>query len=186
MNYDGELLPVFKSMLQNCGTVHDFYILHLMGCHEDFKKRYPSSFNYFKESDYNSYPENQRTERAAYDNSVRYNDYIVNSIFDLVCQHDAIVIYAPDHGIDIFESNPNVANHSNNMDPVSVKAALDIPFLIYMTPLFWERHVDFTQRALQSTNKPFNLEDIIYLMMDIMQCDFEKPIVAQKSLARKE
>ncbi len=186
VNYDGELLPVFDSMLQNCRTAHDFFILHLMGCHENFKKRYPSSFNFFKESDYSGYPQKQRAERAAYDNSIRYNDYVVNSVFDLVSQHDAIVIYAPDHGIDVFESNPNVANHSNNMDPISVKAALDIPFLIYMTHLFRERHSDFAQRALQSVNRSFNLEDVIYLMMDIMQCDFENSIVAQKSLVRRE
>lgn len=184
-NYDGELLSVFKSMLKKYKTVHDFYILHLMGCHEDFEKRYPSSFNYFKERDYKKYPESQRTKRAFYDNAVRYNDYVVNSVFNLISKRDAIVIYTPDHGLDIFESNPNVAAHSNNSNPVSVKAALDIPFLIYMTPLFRERHGDFAQRAINSTNRSFDMENIVYLMMDMMQCDFKNHTVAQKSLTRR-
>ena len=184
-NYDGELLPVFKSMLQKDNTAHNFYILHLMGCHASFDRRYPSSFNFFKENEYKSYPQNQRKVRADYDNAVRYNDYVVNSVFDIVSQRDAIVIYAPDHGLDIYESNPNVAAHGNASNPVSLKAALDIPFLIYMTPQFRERHADFAQRAQQSVNREFNMENIVYLIMDLMQCDFEKPMVAQKSLIRK-
>ena len=184
-SYDGELLPVFKSMLQRDKTAHNFYILHQMGCHVHFAARYPSSFNFFKENDYKNYPENQRILRAAYDNAVRYNDYVVNSVFDMVSQRDAIVIFAPDHGLDIYESNPNAAGHCNVSNPISVKAAHDIPFLIYMTPLFRERHGDFAQRAQQSVDREFDMEDIIYLIMDLMQCDFEKPMVAQKSLIRK-
>ena len=184
-NSDGELLPVFKSMLQKDYTAHDFYILHLMGCHELFIYRYPSSFNFFKENDYKNYPQNQRTGLATYDNAVRYNDYVVNSVFDMVSQRDAIVIYAPDHGLDIYESNPNVAAHANNSNPISVKAARDIPFLIYMTPQFREHHADFAHRAEQSLDRDFDMENIVYLIMDLMQCDFEKPMVAQKSLIRK-
>ena len=184
-NYDGELLPVLRSMLQKDSTAHDFYILHLMGCHTDFERRYPSSFDFFKEKDYKNYPENQRHGLATYDNAVRYNDYVVNSIFDIVSQRDAIVIYAPDHGLDVYESNPNVAAHGNESNPVSLKAALDIPLLIYMTPQFRERHADFAQRTQQNVEREFNMENIVYLIMDLMQCDFRQPIVAQKSLTRK-
>ena len=184
-NRDGELLPVFKSMWQKDRTAHNFYILHLMGCHEEFESRYPSSFNFFKENEYKSYPQNQRKVRATYDNAVRYNDYVVNCIFDMVSQRDAIVIYAPDHGLDIYESNPNVAAHANDLNPVSLKAARDIPFLIYMTPQFRESHAEIAQRAEQSLNREFDMENIVYLIMDLMQCDFEKPMVAQKSLIRK-
>ncbi len=183
-NYDGELLPVFKSMLQKDHSVHNLYILHLMGCHASFDRRYPSSFSFFKENDYKKFPENQRKGMVTYDNAVRYNDYVVNSVFNIVSQQDAIVIYAPDHGLDVYESN-NVAAHSNDSNPVGLKAALDIPFLIYMTPQFRERHTDFVQRASQSLDREFDMEDIIYLIMDLMQCDFEKPVVSQKSLIRK-
>ena len=183
-NYDGELLPVFKSMLQKDRTARDFYILHLMGCHASFDKRYPSSFNFFKENDYKNYPENQRNGLATYDNAVRYNDYVVNSVFDMVSQRDAVVIYAPDHGLDVYESN-NVAAHSNDANPVGLKAAHDIPFLIYMTPQFRECHAEIVQRAQQSLDRDFDMENIVYLIMDLMQCDFEKPMVAQKSLIRK-
>ena len=157
-----------------------------MGAHAGFDRRCPLSLRYFEEDDYREYPENQRSTRADYDNSVRYSDFVVDSIFSIVSQRDAIVIYGPDHGIDIFESNPDLACHSRNSDPVSVKAALDIPFLIYMTPLFRENHAEFAQRAMHSVDQTFDLENIIYLMMDIMQCDFEKPVVAKKSLARKQ
>ncbi len=182
---DGELLPVVKRMLAR-PSAKDFYVIHLMGCHVSFAMRYPSTFAYFKESDYTDYPVKQRKKRATYDNAVRYNDYIVSTLMDMVRHREAVVVYAPDHGLDVFESEPNIASHGNADNPVSSKAGHDIPFLIYTTKTYRQRHPDIVQRMKESVKRIFDMEDAPYLMMDLMQCDFASaPAVARKSLIRK-
>ncbi len=182
LSYDGKLIPVMRTMLNRTSGKSVFFV-HLMGCHQEFKSRYPESFAYFKENDYADKPQAQRATLASYDNAVRYNDYVVNAMFNLVRQRDAIVVYAPDHGLDIYESYPDYFGHAKGDNPAGIKAARDIPFLIYMTPTFRQCHADIAQRASQSGDRPFDMENFIYLLMDLMQCDFaESPLVARKSL----
>ncbi len=182
---DGELLPVVQHMLAQ-PSAKDFYVIHLMGCHQSFKMRYPAAFAHFKASDYADYPACQREKRATYDNSVRYNDYIVSTLMDMVRHREAVVVYAPDHGLDIFESDPNTAGHGNPANPVSSKAGHDIPFLIYTTETYRQRHPDIVQRMKASVDRSFDMEDAPYLMMDLMQCDFTStPAMTRKSLIRK-
>ena len=182
---DGELLPVVKTMLAH-PSGKDFYIVHLMGCHGEYEMRYPSTFDRFKESEYANRPEHQRYKFATYDNAVLYNDYIVSTIMDMVGDREAVVIYAPDHGEDVYEGNPYIAGHSNIDNPISSKAGHDIPFIIYTTEAYRQRHPDTVQRMKESVSRKFDLEDAPYLMMDFMQCDFvSQPAVKQKSLIRE-
>ena len=181
---DGELLPVFKSALAH-PSAKDFYVVHLMGCHAEFKMRYPATFARFKEYEYADHPKHQREQLSTYDNAVLYNDYIVNTLMSLVADREAVVVYAPDHGLDVFESNPNVASHGNADNPISSKAGHDIPLIIYTTKAYRQRHPYTVARMKRSTSRTFDMEDAIYLMMDLMQCDFaSKPAVSRRSLIR--
>ncbi len=182
---DGELLPVVRHMLAQ-PSAKDFYVIHLMGCHQSFKMRYPAAFAHFKASDYADCPVKQREKRATYDNSVRYNDYIVSTLMDMVHHREAVVVYAPDHGFDIFESDSNTAAHVNPANPTSSKAGHNIPFLIYTTETYRQRHPDIVKRMKASVGRTFDMEDAPYLMMDLMQCDFTSaPAVTRKSLIRE-
>ncbi len=182
---DGELLPVVRKMLAQ-PSARDFLIVHLMGCHQNYTMRYPAAYDRFKASEYADRPKHQRSTLAAYDNAVLYNDYIVSTLMDLVADREAVVVYAPDHGHDVYESNPNVACHANAANPVSSKAGHDIPLVIYTTGTYRQRHPDTVERMRHGTARPFDMEDAPYLMMDLMQCDFTAaPAVAQRSLIRK-
>ncbi len=183
---DGELLPIVRKMLAR-PSARDFLIVHLMGCHEDYTMRYPAKYDRFKENEYADRPKHQRSKLAAYDNATLYNDYIVSTLMDLVADREAVVVYAPDHGLDVYESNPDVATHANAGNPVSSKAGHDIPLVIYTTKTYRQRHPDTVERMRQSTARPFDMEDVPYLMMDLMQCDFTAaPAVARRSLIRTQ
>ncbi len=182
--YDEELFPIVKGMLEQ-PTTRDFFIVNLYGCHESFYMRYPERFAHFWPNDYSDYPEHQRSTLCTYDNAVLYNDYVVSSLFDMIGGREAIAIYTPDHGMDIYESDPTYAAHAIVGNAKSCDLSRDIPCLIYMTPLFRERHPDVAERVAKSVHKSFDMEDAIYLMMDLMHCDFkDSPAVAQKSLLR--
>lgn len=180
---DGALLPVVKDVLVQPNG-RKFVFVHLMGCHSMFDMRYPASFAKFKESDYANRPEEQRVKLSTYDNAVLYNDYVVDALMNLVADQEAVVVYSPDHGLDIFESNPTVASHGNPSNPISSKAGYDIPFLIYATKTYRQRHPDTMERMKRSINRHFDMEDAPYLMMDLMQCDFKNHDAARKSLIR--
>lgn len=181
---DGELLPAVNNALA-CPYNRKFIIVHLMGCHSMFDMRYPPSFARFKESEYINHPEEQRQKLSTYDNAVLYNDYVVDALMNIVADREAVIVYSPDHGLDVFESNPKVASHSNPSNPISSKAGYDIPFLIYATETYRQRHPDTVERMKRSVNRHFDMEDAPYLMMDLMQCDFKNHDVVRKSLIRK-
>ncbi len=181
---DGALLPVVKNVI-SLPYDRKLIIVHLMGCHNMFNMRYPASFAKFKDSDYANHPQAQREKLSTYDNAVLYNDYVVDALMNLVANREAVVMYSPDHGLDVFESNPNVASHGNPNNPISSKAGHDIPFLIYATKTYSQRHPDIMERMKRSINRHFDMEDAPYLMMDLMQCDFKNHDVTRKSLLRK-
>lgn len=184
VSFDGELLPITASMLKRCG-VKEIFVVHLMGSHGAFDRRYPDEFKYFKESDYTNRPANQRKTMAQYDNTVLYNDYVVNKILDMVSRRDAIVVYAPDHGLDVYESRADYVGHGLATNEVSRKAGTEVPFIIYMTDKFKARHANIAERVKPNLSRNFNEENIVYVMMDLMQCDFNPPTVDSKSLLRK-
>lgn len=185
MSFDGEVLPITADRLKQCAD-RQVFVVHLIGNHAAFSRRYPEEFGRFKASDYANLPENQRQRVAEYDNSVLYNDYIVSQIIQMVSRRDAIVVYAPDHGLDVYESRADYVGHGNANNKVSRRAGSEVPFIVYMTPTFRARHADIAARVRQNLARPFNEENMVYLMMDLMQCDFIPPAVAAKSLLRKD
>ena len=73
--HDGALLPIIKEAKKS-QRERNFYVVHLMGNHMDYKKRYPEEFDIAL-----PFTQKQKVALACYDNSVLYNDYVVNEIY---------------------------------------------------------------------------------------------------------
>ena len=108
-------------------------ILHLMGSHVDYSARYPQkTFRKFTPQDYNR-PEltaKQLQTLAHYDNSLLYNDSILKSVTNYYADRDAVVIYVPDHGEEIFDDEPYTSGRLHNAD-IDYRLAhneMEIPF----------------------------------------------------------
>ena len=158
---------VQKLNLQNR---HNFIIYHMMGSHFDYSKRYSDEFNHFSENDYLKYPKNQREILATYDNSLLYNDYVVNQIINIFKDVETIILYVPDHGQDMFRSSPDYHTHGKMNDPVSYAYGIEIPFMIYASPSYQEKHPDVVERIkyCQSHTKAWNSENLPYLILDLI------------------
>ena len=154
----------------NLHNQHNFIIYHMMGSHFVYSKRYTNQFNRFSKNDYIKYPENQREILATYDNSLLYNDYVVNQIIDIYKDVETIILYVPDHGQDMFRSSPDYHTHGKINDPVSYAYGVEIPFMIYASPLYQERHPDVVERIKyrQNHTKVWNSENLPYLIMDLI------------------
>lgn len=151
---------------------HHFIIYHMMGSHFDFAMRYPKEFARFTEKDYASQPETHRTTLASYDNSILYNDEVVCQIINLYRDKDAVVIYVPDHGQVMYRNPrfPDYFSHGNKKNALSYDLGVEIPFIIYASPLYQERHPAIMQRIRERQSEPvrWNSDDLPYLILDLI------------------
>jgi heptose-I-phosphate ethanolaminephosphotransferase len=159
-SYDEDLLQPFSEALRHPAT-KKLIVLHLMGNHSLYHKRYPSAWNYFTEST------NQRqTTINEYNNAVRYNDYVVNAFFDTLQQytqahpssHNA-ALYFSDHGENVYDENDAVGHDYTGQLP---KVQVEVPFL------FWSSQ---KHPILQSQNTwkqnltiPFLTDDLDHIL----------------------
>ncbi|MCM1224604.1 MAG: sulfatase-like hydrolase/transferase [Lachnospiraceae bacterium] len=106
IKHDGNLLPYIQSALKENQAEFSFDIIHLMGTHFNYDRRYPQEFAKFntKDIDYPPYATNKEKEMiATYANAVLYNDYIVHEIFKIYSQEEAIILYISDRGESLYE-----------------------------------------------------------------------------------
>ena len=171
-SYDERVLLPLKQYKNN-SEKNNFYFIHLMGSHIYFKHRYPEKYNKFKYDEYAEFPENQRYDLAAYDNSVLYNDYVVNEIIRQFEDKEAIVFYFSDHSIDIYESDSQYCGHAREYDPKSCELGANIPFMVYMSDSYKKKFPETAYRIKNSVNKKYNTEDILYTIMDVMNVKFK-------------
>lgn len=143
-------------------------IYHLMGQHGVYTKRYPSSFTHYHPSDYNELPSHQREVIASYDNATRYNDYIVSSLMKMYSDSDALVFYFPDHGQDLFETDPDKYGHGRLGNPESVKIGTQIPFMVFSDSKFRNNHPEVIELLNTKKDLPFNTTDFFYLALEAM------------------
>ena len=149
-----------------------FIVYHMIGSHFTFSRRYPHHFAHFTSKDYESEPQEHRTLLATYDNSILYNDFVVSRIIDLFKDKEAIILYVPDHGQVMFRNpnDPDYYAHGNTHDRTSYALGVQIPFIIYASPLFQQRHPETMQRIKYRQDHPKNwdTDDLPYLIMDLI------------------
>ena len=164
--YDEVLLNPLRSFAQG-DSLPALTIVNLMGQHEAFIYRYPKQWEHFKADDYQELPAHQRQLIAQYDNSTRYNDHIVASIFDLWKDQCVLAFYFPDHGLDLYETRDNYCGHALENNQRSWDAACQIPFFIYVSDSYREAFPEQVERISQSLDKPFNTRDFIYALLQL-------------------
>jgi len=151
---------------------HNFIVFHMKGSHFDYSKRYPKEFAQFTENDYPSEPQNHRGILSSYDNSILYNDYMVSRIMDLFKDTESIVIYLPDHGQVMYRNkkDPDYYAHGRKADPVDYAYGIDIPFFIYASPLYQQKHPQTMERIKNRQNNPheWNSDFLPYFFMDLI------------------
>lgn len=183
---DEELFPMIDRHFNSSSK--EFIVLHTMGCHPEYKLRYPESFGRFKPSDYTERPENQRRIIAEYDNAVLYNDHILSEIYRRFADTDAVIVYFSDHAQDLFTASPDFFGHAILDNPVSLAAVREIPLTIYLTEKYKRRHPEMTRRIADASGgeDPIYTTDIIYTLMDLMGTRFAgNSDVAERSILNR-
>ena len=161
---DGELLDVLHKLELSS---RNFIIIHLMGSHVSYDLRYPKEWSVFSEDDYSELLESQRKVVSSYDNSILYNDYVVNEVFDIFSTKETVAFYFSDHGLDIFKTSDKHFGYAVANNDESILIAKAIPFMVYFSPSAKTDFNSVYQKIDARKQGEFCTENMIKLIMEL-------------------
>ncbi len=163
-------------------SVPSLTIFHLMGQHVNYRIRCPKQKMKFFASDYDC-PQNTQKEKrniAYYDCAVWYNDSVVGAIVDRFKNDDAIIIYFPDHGDEVYgpgSLHHCGRNHTTNITKNIAQQEYEIPMWFYCTKKYANRHPDVVTAIRKAKNKPFMTDAMSHLLLGLagIKCKAYRP-----------
>ena len=174
-HYDEDLLQKLDEILPKAdasSSAHYHYryrklfvVLHSYGSHFNYQERYPRSFAYFKpDSRSEAKPENRRDLLNAYDNTIRYTDYILHGIIERLQKWEGVqtktdgvydqptsaMLYTSDHGENIFDDDRHLFLHAA---PKASDYELHVPFIIWTSDGFSKQYPDILKALGENRSK---------------------------------
>ena len=152
------------------------YVIHLWGQHYTYRERYPSEYQYFNASDYDSkrWTKEQRDIIACYDNATRYNDFVINEIIKKIENRNICMVYFSDHGEEVYELG-NFMGHGTAEHSKDLRYQIRVPFMIWISPSF--KRLDIIKKLRESIHTPIMTDDVSHFLMDIagIQTQYFRP-----------
>ena len=172
-HYDEDLLKKLDRILPKADASSSahyryrklFVVLHTYGSHFNYQERYPRSFAYFKpDSRSEAKSENRRDLLNAYDNTIRYTDYILHGIIERLQKWEGIqtktdgvygqpisaMLYTSDHGENIFDDDRHLFLHAA---PKASDYELHVPFIIWTSEGFSKQYPDILKALGENRSK---------------------------------
>ena len=164
--YDGGLLPVLHRVLADDTVSRKWIVLHLMGSHSQYDKRYPAAYAIYRDG----VDKRQRTIDA-YDNSILYNDAVVDSIFTMLALYAANhpqtrvhALYLSDHGENVYDAGETAGHDYADTIPY---ANVEIPFVLWLSVQDTLCDTSFFHRVRSRLSWPFMTDDLFHLLLDL-------------------
>ncbi len=151
---DEVLLPIARQFEAEPRTpAVDFY--HLQGSHCRYSRRCPADRLKFTPDQYTHIEEPIRNTTSLYDNTILYNDSVVNEIISTYRDDECIVIYFSDHGLDFFDID-YYHGHGRPGVEGSEEAARRIPFMVYVSDRFRAKYPEKVAYLRAISGQKFN------------------------------
>lgn len=135
--FDDEII---KNLPAPSSKEKNIIFIHLLGSHNNYVERYPRNFN--------KWNDNNKPNGNAYDNSILFNDYVLQNIYQKVSQHKNFqaMIYMSDHGENVGYGH---AAEAFTWDMVQ------IPIWFAFSKDYMTNHQNVVAALKQNANKPF-------------------------------
>jgi heptose-I-phosphate ethanolaminephosphotransferase len=156
-SFDEGLQPVLEKVLKLPGN-RKFIVLHLMGTHSSYRRRYPKKFSEFKGKMPHSLSltEDQWQSYNEYDNAVLYNDFVLKQFIETIRPFkNSKLVYLSDHGEEVYDTSL-ISGHT---EAIGTNPMFEIPFII------WQNKKIKTHYPLNSL---WSSEDFIHSLHDIL------------------
>lgn len=170
---DERIVQDFADTVKTVGK-HNLIFFHLMGQHVDPNQRYPKSWERFTGDSITWRTEKWMTKEkrqniAEYDNATLYNDYVLRLIFDLYRDKNTVVVYFGDHGDEMYDyrDGKGRVGTGEHPRPAMLKCENLIPFVIWCSDTFKQRHPDVVKRISEAVDRPFMTDNVCQLLFDL-------------------
>ena len=163
--FDDAIIPYLQKTFDDSVTKKVIFI-HLMGCHTHYKNRYPAAFDFFSKKPYTEYGEKAETIINAYDNAIRYNDYVVTEIIRRAGKINGSVslIYFSDHGEEVYDYRDFYGHADASLS--KSKFMVDIPFILWVNNEFINTNELLLNRI--KTSDAYTLKNFTYGLLDFL------------------
>lgn len=137
-----------------------FVVLHAYGSHFNYQERYPRSFAFFKpDTRSEAKPENRPDLLNAYDNTIRYTDYVLHGIIERLQKWEqaqgkadatSAMLYTSDHGENIFDDSRNLFLHAS---PKASDYELHVPLIVWTSQPYVKAYPQVESALKANRNK---------------------------------
>lgn len=174
--YDGALIQPVRELITQGGQ-RQFIVLHTMGSHQHYSDRYPAEFNHF-----DSYPalcrgnllaggfdpEQIRNLTNAYDNTIRYTDWVLSQLIDTLAATGAVsaLYYIADHGQNQGDARVLPFAHGNPSHDV-----VHVPMMVWLSPAFQHVRPEQTRALKAHVSTPFSGDSTFHTLVDMAGLD---------------
>jgi glucan phosphoethanolaminetransferase (alkaline phosphatase superfamily) len=169
-NFDDVVLKPFETAIQSGGGDKVIFV-HLLGNHFTYRARFPDSFAHFGGTGGSTCRSaSQNREFNDYDDSVRFNDYVLSQIIDTTRKTDgeSFVLYFSDHGEEVFDWRDFLDHDDSMLSPYLA----EIPFALWLSAAYRSAHPVFTAQLRQALDRPFISSDLIDAATDLSRLTF--------------
>ena len=165
--FDEGLLQDYDSLSQFDGA-YNLTIFHLLGQHIGYENRYPANRGAFRPETYGRTDLNkeQKKHLADYDNATLYNDSVVNEILKKFEHKEAVVLYVPDHGEEVYDGIDVFGRlHSAALKPIIASNEFEIPFWIWGSNSFRKKHSVLFRQIKEGRHNPYMTDDLPHTLL---------------------
>lgn len=181
-NYDIDLIDKSKYCYTTDGQI---ILLHALGSHFKYSRRYPSEFSYFlpasKPTDgYDILKEENKSLLInTYDNSIRYTDYVLHELISWMdsLNKAAVLIYISDHGESFWDDERKLSLHGSYE---LSEAEYHIPCFIWYSNEFLQQQPQKIHTLEKNKHIPQNSSTIFHTLLHL--ADIVEIVDSTKSL----
>lgn len=154
--FDGAMLADVESALARPAP-RKLLVIHTKGSHWEYQLRYPPEFRQFvpdhaQAGGSGKYDAANRDALVnAYDNSIRYTDWFLDSLIGMLARRDApsALVYVSDHGQGLYDAGCDIFGHGNDLE-----AAFRTAGLVWLSPAFTQDRPDAHKSLVTNARSP--------------------------------
>ena len=165
-NYDIHMLPLLKHYIDSLPD-NLFAVIHTYGSHFNYRERYPREFAHFLPDDATEVEVGNRHQLVnAYDNSIRYTDYFLDSLIRMLDStgYATAFYYSPDHGEDLLDDERKRFLHAS---PHPTYYQLHIPLLFWFSDEYQKAFPEKYQAVQEHAALPVSTRQAFHTMLDL-------------------
>lgn len=165
-NYDTHMLPLLQHYIDSLpGNL--FVVMHTYGSHFNYHERYPREFAHFQPDESTEVEVKNRQQLInAYDNSIRYTDYFLSSLINILDStgYCSALYYSPDHGEDMLDDSRKRFLHAS---PHPTYYQLHIPLFLWFSKNYQQQFPQQYETATSNSSKPVSTRVAFHTMLNI-------------------